>query len=765
MNKQHLLFFLLFCFSFPSIFAQSSFGAELVSYQRFGEGLMVTRAKIPPVSGLVSNFFFYNREDLPWQGNEWYEYDWEIRGAYPNNGWSQIRVRPQPGVALRDAPVNINTTTNIGNSLLHWILIRKGNQYIYDIRKDFNINNYNYNNASAHGGNSVSLIAGGPRVYTTGGSVAHIPTSKRLDYSLGVTAFDNGFSGPLPGPSYSADFVIDFTRFYGFSGNNLNTNPQWQDEFNYLDQGKWQVANWTFADTRFTSNNIRFEDGKMILTANRNNGAGGNSNQNLALNGTASQSSTANNGNASRAIDNNTSGVWNQNSVTHTNNATNSWWQVDLGQDSDLDRIQLYNRTNCCTSRLSNFSVSVLDANDKVVWTRYYSAPPSPSLTINLDAVGRKVRVNLDGILSLAEVKVFGTSENSGNSGNAGNSGSSGNAGNTSDKVVQIRKRNASGFALDGGNGASNGQNVYLWSQNQNNINQQWVEINRGGGYYTYRKQDTNHCIDGGNGGSNNQNVYIWTCNSNNQNQHWQKVDMGGGHYKLVKRNAPYAMDGGNGGSKGQNVKLWDSSSNHQNLQWQISEIAGVTPRSRVESGYSFFDAAQESPRTIGLTWLVDDNRAPIQFEIEHQKANGDFEVVGIVAANASDVEVYNFVHASPVIGENIYRIKAIFRGYDSKYLVPQKVMIEANAGHSMVFPNPSSGELFVDLTDYLEQKVTIVLTDLSGKVYLTNNFDSDHRQIVDLDISTFQNGFYILHVKGDNKRATSQKISLIQTY
>ena len=102
-------------------------GAEIVSYQTFGEGLMVTKAKIPPISGLVSNFFFYNRVDQPWNGNEWYEYDWEIRGAHPNNGWSQIRVRPQAGGALRNAPVNVGTTINIGNSMLHWILIRKGN--------------------------------------------------------------------------------------------------------------------------------------------------------------------------------------------------------------------------------------------------------------------------------------------------------------------------------------------------------------------------------------------------------------------------------------------------------------------------------------------------------------------------------------------------------------------------------------------------------------------------------------------------------------
>ena len=140
--------------------------------------------------------------------------------------------------------------------------------------------------------------------------------------------------------------------------------------------------------------------------------------------------------------------------------------------------------------------------------------------------------------------------------------------------VVHIRKRNATSFALDGNNGGANGQNIYLWGENNNNVNQQWIEIDRGGGYYSYQKMNTNFCIDGGNGGANNQNVYLWQCNNNNQNQHWQKVSSGGGAYRLVKRNSPgFAINGGSGGAFGQNVNLYNSASSSQNLQWFIDPI------------------------------------------------------------------------------------------------------------------------------------------------------------------------------------------------
>ena len=148
-------------------------------------------------------------------------------------------------------------------------------------------------------------------------------------------------------------------------------------------------------------------------------------------------------------------------------------------------------------------------------------------------------------------------------------------------RVVQITKRNAPGFAIDGGNTESNGSNVYLWAENDNNQNQQWIEIDRGNGYYSYQKIGTNFALDGGNGGEIRQNVYLWTINENNQNQHWQKVDAGGGAFKLVKRNAPgFAINGGGNGANGQNVNLFDSSNSSQNLQWFITPIDGVSAKS-----------------------------------------------------------------------------------------------------------------------------------------------------------------------------------------
>ena len=143
---------------------------------------------------------------------------------------------------------------------------------------------------------------------------------------------------------------------------------------------------------------------------------------NLALGKNASQSTTTNNGVASRAVDGNTSGIWNQGSVTHTANSFQPWWQVDLGTQADIQSITLHNRTNCCTARLSDFYVFVSDApfanaslnallaDPSISNTFHSGALSSASVSLPLVTQGQYVRVQLlaSNPLSLAEVEVMG---------------------------------------------------------------------------------------------------------------------------------------------------------------------------------------------------------------------------------------------------------------------------------------------------------------------------------------------------------------------
>lgn len=146
---------------------------------------------------------------------------------------------------------------------------------------------------------------------------------------------------------------------------------------------------------------------------------------NYAL-GMPSEQSTTWVGIAARANDGNTSGDWNNNSVTHTAGDVQPWWQVDLGQLRQIGTIKIWNRTDCCPERLSNFYLLVSDnpfTSGNLAETLAQSGVSAYQITntvnvqtqISVNRSGRYVRVQLinQDYLSLAEVEVFGSSSNS----------------------------------------------------------------------------------------------------------------------------------------------------------------------------------------------------------------------------------------------------------------------------------------------------------------------------------------------------------------
>ncbi|VVM24677.1 hypothetical protein BSPWISOXPB_6546 [uncultured Gammaproteobacteria bacterium] len=63
-------------------------------------------------------------------------------------------------------------------------------------------------------------------------------------------------------------------------------------------------------------------------------------------------------------MDGNTDGYFLNKSTTHTKYEQGAWWQVDLGGQKNIKQIIIYNRTDCCADRLSNYQVSISDKAD-----------------------------------------------------------------------------------------------------------------------------------------------------------------------------------------------------------------------------------------------------------------------------------------------------------------------------------------------------------------------------------------------------------------
>jgi YVTN family beta-propeller protein len=146
---------------------------------------------------------------------------------------------------------------------------------------------------------------------------------------------------------------------------------------------------------------------------------------NIALLGTATQSSTYQSAldlEAGNAIDGDLSGADVTGSLSHTRTEAQAWWELDLGRVMEIDTIRLWNRTDCCAARLSDFNVlvsSVPFASQALGVTQAQTgvtdfpvdgtAGRQTDITVNNP--GRYIRVQLRGTnaLQLAEVQVFGS--------------------------------------------------------------------------------------------------------------------------------------------------------------------------------------------------------------------------------------------------------------------------------------------------------------------------------------------------------------------
>ena len=134
---------------------------------------------------------------------------------------------------------------------------------------------------------------------------------------------------------------------------------------------------------------------------------------NIAAHKSASQSSIAYGGDASRAVDGNRDNAWSHRSVTHTDFQDHSWWKVDLEKEESVGTVRIYNRGDGdVANRLSNFDVILLDKDGNEAARQHVdSLNNQPTVDVQFSGVdARYVKIELNKSktpLSLAEVEVY----------------------------------------------------------------------------------------------------------------------------------------------------------------------------------------------------------------------------------------------------------------------------------------------------------------------------------------------------------------------
>ena len=140
----------------------------------------------------------------------------------------------------------------------------------------------------------------------------------------------------------------------------------------------------------------------------------------LATAGTAAAESSKYGSVAADANDGNRNGAFGSGSVWHSNDSENTnlrYWEVNLGSDKYLDRIQLFPRTDVIQNSVENFRVTVLNSSNTQIFSHdYFSTGSTNDVawgTVDVRGLfGQTVRISrLDSspqFMTFAEFEVWG---------------------------------------------------------------------------------------------------------------------------------------------------------------------------------------------------------------------------------------------------------------------------------------------------------------------------------------------------------------------
>jgi hypothetical protein len=128
------------------------------------------------------------------------------------------------------------------------------------------------------------------------------------------------------------------------------------------------------------------------------------------------------------------------------------------------------------------------------------------------------------------------------------------------------------------------------------------------------------------------------------------------------------------------------------------------------------------------LEWVTVNEVNSKGFHVQRSSNGVNFSSIGFVASqqggNSSSQQSYQFIDEQPLRGNNYYRLQQVDR--DGSTSVSNVVLLRGDEVREIqivgVYPNPTKGELTVQIQSPKAERVSVVLMDISGKQVVQQN-------------------------------------------
>jgi hypothetical protein len=172
---------------------------------------------------------------------------------------------------------------------------------------------------------------------------------------------------------------------------------------------------------------------------------------------------------------------------------------------------------------------------------------------------------------------------------------------------------------------------------------------------------------------------------------------------------------------------------------------------------------ARLSNGKVYLRWVTTSEQDNAAFAIERSGSNGSWSTISTVAGGGttSGDKVYEYVDENPLSNLNFYRLKQMDAGGRDKYFDTRKVMNKPRFKNMVIVtPNPFTADPSAFINVDKKQRVTIWLTDMSGRTLSTVNGVYEEGQTeLSLPTGSLPRGIYFIKVAGENITETHKII------
>ncbi|MEL6923092.1 MAG: GEVED domain-containing protein, partial [Bacteroidota bacterium] len=171
--------------------------------------------------------------------------------------------------------------------------------------------------------------------------------------------------------------------------------------------------------------------------------------------------------------------------------------------------------------------------------------------------------------------------------------------------------------------------------------------------------------------------------------------------------------------------------------------------------------------QAVELNWTTNTEFKNELFRIQRSVDGFQYETIAEVASDfehSNSVDYY-FMDEEPMTGESYYRVQQVYQDGGFHFTQVRKVIFEFDADGVSIFPNPTTGELFVNLRRYADRPALMILSDQLGRELERTQLGRIPASAMLVDLSRYENGLYFLTVKVDGHREFTQKVVLNRNY